>query len=237
MPRTTPLSARCTLMPLIALGCVACTEPSSRDPRFTAELRAMSTSGEAIADVRFWADGRELGTTGSDGALHVALSAEHDDTVSLTAACPPAYRTLMQNRRLVLRRIEGRTGHATSDFELTARCEPLERLAAVVVRARGPAVAGLPIRVDGETLGQTDLDGTAHLLVKARPHSSVRVAILTSEHADLLPRDPVQTFQLDDEDSILLVDQDFMTQAKRAARASVPRLQPAPPLPYRIHSH
>jgi hypothetical protein len=239
MCRRLAVSRGADLALLLALLGLDCSDPAAREQRFVLGLRAVTAFDAPVSDTRFWADGRELGTTDLRGALRAELNGQDGQAVSLSVACPPSYRTRVDNRRIVLRHIEGKTPSQASDFELTAHCEPLERSAAVVVRARGPGVAGLPIRVGGDHVGQTDIDGTAHLLLKARPRSSVRVQLETSARPELVPHDPVQTFQLDDEDSILLVDQSFALAPRRHYDQPRAAFAPAPSrvhVPYRIDS-
>jgi hypothetical protein len=221
------------LLRAVLVAC-SCAPAASDEQRFVVALHASTSAREAVADTRFWADGRELGVTDLHGDLRAALTGRDRQIVSLSAACPPAYRTLVASRRLLLHRIEGRA-HASPDFELDAQCEPLERRAALVVRARGAHFAGLPIRVGSETVGQTELDGTAHLLLRARPHSALRVELATSAYPNLIPRDPVHSFQLEDEDSIFLIDQSFSEATRKPAQREHRRAQPSPsPRPYRI---
>ncbi len=211
----------------LALASTGCSAPPAPEQRFELRLRASTTGEQPLAGVRFWADGRELGTTAADGSLRVQLRGREGRSVALSSACPPAYRTPVPARRLVLRRIAAR-----APLELSTRCEPLERKAAIVVRVRGAGRAGLPIRVGGESVGQTDADGLAHVLLTVHPHSALRVQLVTTAHPRLLPRDPVQTFEVEDEDCILLVDQALLRPARsrRVTRAPPDR----PRLPYRI---
>jgi hypothetical protein len=210
-----------------------CKEDAVETEAFSVRLRAASTSDQAVAGALFWADGHELGATSEDGSLHAQLAGREGQAVALSSACPPSYRTLEAKRRLVLRRIGAAASHAPA-LELTVHCEPLERQAAIVVRVQGPEVAGLPVRVGGETVGQTESDGTAHLLLHVKPHSALRVQLVTEAHAGLLPRNPVQSFAIEDEDTILLVAQTLEpTKPKRPARAPARRAR-GPVLPYRI---
>jgi hypothetical protein len=219
-----------------ALLACSCAPRTTGELRFVIVLHAWTSTHEAVADVRFWADGRELGTTDLHGDLRAALTGRDREVVSLSAACPPAYRTLVPSRRLLLHRIEGRA-QKEPDFELDAHCEPLEHRAALVVRVRGPNAAGLPIRVGSETIGQTELDGTAHLLLSARPHSTLRVELATDAYPNLVPHDPVHSFQLEDENNIFLVDQRFSERARKPALPARQRAAPSPaPRPYRIGS-
>ncbi|MFI5307131.1 MAG: hypothetical protein ACHQ53_07260 [Polyangiales bacterium] len=210
-----------------------CERDATQVQTFSLRLRASSTTDQPVAGALFWADGRELGATAEDGSLRAQLAGTEGQSVALSSACPPSYRTLDPKRRLVLRRIGATTSQAPA-LELTAHCEPLEREAAIVVRVRGPEVAGLPIRVAGETVGQTESDGTAHLLLHVKPHSALRVQLMTEAHDGLLPRNPIQSFAIEDEDAILLVEQTLApSPAKRSPRMPVRRAR-GPVLPYRI---
>jgi hypothetical protein len=186
---------------------IACAEPPTEEQRFAAVVQAKSTSGEAVAGARFWVDGRELGVTGKGGALHAELRGQAGDAIELSAACPPSFRTVTPRRELVLATLQAASSAGTKPVELIVACEPIERTVAVVVLASGPGSAGVPIRFDGELAGQTDADGSAHLSVTAAPRSTLRVMLETSHDRALRPRDPVHTFQVDDEDSLLLVEQ------------------------------
>jgi hypothetical protein len=224
------------LMLAITLG--ACTEQLQIKRRFALRFRAQTTSGATVADVRVWADGDELGVTNDEGELQVSLTGHPGQAVSLSVACPPAYRTVDARRRLILRDVHATTERKpradSTGIQLTAECEPLERMAVIVVRTRGPGTAGLPINVGGELVGLTQPDGTAHLLVRTPPHRSVRVEVDTSQHPELLPSNPVQTFQVDDDDSILLFEQALVVAPiARGAHRSPSRTRRGR-VPYRI---
>jgi hypothetical protein len=207
------------------LGASACTASQAREETFAIELRAVEASDAPVSDVRFWADGRDLGVTDEHGILRVQLSGRDGLTLSLTAACPPEYRTAEPQRQLRLQRL--RSADPQTDLQLTTRCDASERQLAVVVRTRGAALGGIPIQAAGQLVGQTEADGTAHLLLRSRPHATLRVALDTSRQPDLIPRDPVRTFQLPDQDDVLLVDQWFETPP----RPPPPKPRPSKPAP------
>jgi hypothetical protein len=225
---------------LVMLASACTDEPATPAVRLSLRLRAVDTDDVPVAGTRFWADGRELGATDSRGEVRVSLEGRNADAVSLWSACPPAYRTLTASRRVVLRGIDrDARSHPQSDLELVARCEPIDRTAVIAVRVRGPITSGLPILVAGETAGQTEADGCAHLLRRVQPHSSLRVELDTAAHPQLIPRDPVQRFELGDSDSILLFEQAFATtrppaRARRSRALRLPAGPPSPRLPYRI---
>jgi hypothetical protein len=214
---------------LLLAGCRA---PEAKPESFEIQLLAHDGNGQGLADARFWADGRPLGTSDANGQLRVKLEGRADQAVALTTACPAGYRTQEPQRPLVLRRVRAQE-NARAILELRASCSPLERAVALVVRATGPRTSGMPIRVRGEVVGQTDADGLAHLLLKARPHSTLRVTLDSSAEPKLRPRDPVHTFEVTDVDAVVLIEQPFERSTtavrRRAALPSSP-----PKLPYRI---
>lgn len=228
-----PVIARAAIASLIS-AC-ACSDAAPPPERFAVVLRAQRASGEAVAQARVWADGRAIGATSELGILRAELQGREGTAVELTAACPPAYRTEQPTRRLVLRRVQPPAGARPEPLQLTVHCQPLERAAAIVVLTAGRQAGGLPIRVRGEVVGQTEIDGSAHVLIKASPHAPLRVELDTSSRPDLRPRNPVHTFQLGEHDGILLVEQRFTAPAppNRRARASAPPLRP-PQRPQRI---
>jgi hypothetical protein len=232
MTRTRLAHAPVMLLPCI-LAANACTAGRAREEHFALELHAAEATDAPVSDVRFWADGRDLGVTDEHGVLRVRLTGREGLTLSLTTACPPEYRTTEPQRQLRLQRL--RSGDPQTDLQLTARCEASERQLAVVVRTRGAALGGMPIQVAGQLVGQTEADGTAHLLIRSRPHASLRIALDTSRQPDLIPHDPVHTFQLQDEDDVLFVDQWFETPPQPPPpKPRPPKPPPKPRIPERI---
>jgi hypothetical protein len=191
-------------------------------------LRASTPDGAVVAGLRAWADGRELGSTRGDGVLNATLRGREGQRVALSFACPPGQRTLDAQRELALRRMQP-VARGAAALTIAVACQPIERVAALVVRARGPRRHGLPVLVGGEVVAHTAHDGTAHLLIPTRAHSTLRVTIDTKAAPALRPISPVQTFEVRDADRLLLFDQRFALDA----RTPVAR-QPSIRRPYRI---
>lgn len=231
-----------------SIACAACASASCGDAapppptRLAAGIHAQTRDGHDVPGVRLWADGRELGTTDAAGKLSATLSAPEGARVVVTAACPSAFRTLDERRELAVRPLRAAAGQQPGpSLQLSVTCEPLELLAALVVRARGERVAGLPLRVHDQVVGQTGPDGTAHILLRARPDASLTVELDTSREPALEPRSPVQTFQLGKQPSVLLFEPSLERASSsrrrpRAARPGVGRASAGTPgrLPYRV---
>ncbi len=231
-PRAAALLLCCTVSALFG-----CTQPEApRTARQPASIYALRPDGHGVAGARVWADGRELGSTNAEGHLVTVLEVGTNARVVVTAACPPAYRTLDERRELAMPQLHASNGQrAAPTVQLTITCQPLELLAALVVRLRGESSAGLPIRVRDQVVGQTGPDGTAHLVLRARPNASLTVELDTSAEPQLEPRNPVQTFQLGKESSVLVFDQ-TLTRPRGAhhARRQVHFAGPTRGLPYRV---
>jgi len=194
----------------------------------TLALEARDDDDHPVAGARFWLDGQQLGQSDARGALRARLRGQPGQRFALTIACPAAYRTPQAERELSLSQLRD-----ARPLQLTARCQPLSRRAALIVSARGVAGARLPVLVDGRSAGQLEPDGTAHILITRRPHSEIRVGLDSRLQPALVPRNPVRSFRLGDADEILLFDQDF-SRPKRRTRHRPPPASP-PRRPYRIH--
>jgi hypothetical protein len=224
LSRTLALLACATLAPC------AC-QPADRQEPLSAlaiaiVVHAQTPSGDPVADLHAWADGRELGVTRADGDLDAPLRGREGQRVALSFACPVTHRTLDPRRELVLRTTQPLEGSKPAALAVAVRCAPIEHFAAVVVRASGPAVAGLPVLVQGEPLARVARDGTAHVLVRVGARQPLRVMLDTRAAPQLRPANPVQTFELRDEDRLVLFEQRFGAVARTPPTRPPPRARP-----------
>jgi hypothetical protein len=220
------------LKPVLLAVFVLCACGSTEPPRggLAVALEAQTPSGEPVQGVRAWAASKALGETDAEGHLHMKLEGAAGERVILSWACPAAYATRTEQRSLVLE-----AGARAAPTTLRAQCEPLERSAALVVRVSGAPASGVPVRVRGEVVARTDATGVAHALLRVRPNAPIAVALDTREYPELLPRDPVETFQLGDEDSVLLLERTLASAPPATPKGKRRvRREPARRLPYRI---
>jgi hypothetical protein len=222
--------SRAARLACATLALCACRPSDRQEPLSVFSLaivvRAQTPSGEPVGDARAWADGRELGATLSNGELQAQLRGREGQRVTLSFACPVTHRTLDERRELALRAARPVAGSRPAPLVVAVRCAPIEHLAAVVVRASGARVAGLPVRVQGEPLARLAHDGTAHVLVPVRARQPLRVMLDTSAVPALQPPSPVQTFELRDEDRLVLFEQRFGAVVRKAPTRPPPRLRP-----------
>lgn len=215
------------VLALIAWGCA---QPPAPVLTRAVELRALSPAGEPVAHLRAWLDGALIGETLSDGVLRATLRGAPRQRLLLSWACPATHEPPADQRELVLEDPAQAPG-----LKLEARCAPLEVQAALVVRASGAPREGLPVLVRDEVVARTDADGIAHVVLSARRGSALTVALDTSAHPKLVPASPVETFQLGDEDTILLLDRALSSPTPKTKRlASKGPKEPSFRKPFRI---
>jgi hypothetical protein len=219
------LRALIALLASTSASACAQTEPPVPLSSLPIVLRASTPDGVGVSGLRAWADGRELGSTRGDGALKATVNGREGQRVVLTFACPPGHHTLDAQRELWLRRAQPLAAQPAA-LALTVRCDPIARVAALVVRARGPHSGGLPVRVQGELVGQTAADGTAHLLIATRAQHALRVTLDTSAVPAIRPVSPVQTYEMRDADRVLLFEQPFALEARAPIARQDPKRRP-----------
>ncbi len=202
----------------------ACGAP--RVHSYAIALQARSDDVAPLAGVRVLVEGKALGVTGADGRLVTEISGTEGQNVALDVACPEGFR---DPPRDVLKLTGFRSvANEPARLVVSATCRPRRRHVAIVVDADGRA--SLPVLVDGVHRADTDEAGVSHLVVDGEPGSLLRVGLDTSTRPELLPRNPLRQFQLDDRDQVVLVSEHFM--ARIARRPSDP-IRPAA-APYRI---
>lgn len=204
---------RRSLIALCVLASVACGTAKPARVQREVTLYAATSTGEAVAGLRAWTDGAAIGETDPSGALKTVLRSEAGRAVTLTWACPTGYASSDERRTVVLDAADTSANSPDAStltpLMLKALCEPLERMAVLVVRIRGAPASGLPIRARDEVVGRTDPDGLAHILLRVRPMSTLAVGIDTSEHPSLIPQSPIETFHLGADESILLLEREL----------------------------
>jgi len=227
------MTTRQIISVIACLAAVACGPQAVAQPKadaFEVELRARNDDGVPLAGAAWAHSGQTLGETGADGALRLTLRGREGQSMQTSIACPRGYAapdTTPPVRLAHTRRISDKQEQPVT---VEAVCTRAAREIALVVHTeRGPA---LPVLVDGKPAGSTDADGNAHVLLRVdRSMRKLDVAVDTSARADLTPKSPARSFELDGRDGVLVFAENF-TQSL----AAKPKAQARPKyVPYRVN--
>jgi len=101
----------------------------------------------------------------------------------------------------------------------------------IAVRAGQP---NLPVLIRGEVVAQTGASGTAHVLLKERAGSAVRLTLDTSSSPRLRPASPTRIFTVAGKDDFAVWDQPFDLIAKKVPKKKDPPPPPPKHVPYRM---
>lgn len=228
------LNGGCVLLALLT----ACGADTPR--RFPLTIHATDDTGRPLRGVDVWARGASLGESDARGAIRTRTTGHAGDVVRIRARCPAGYRLQEGERRWVLADAASPT---SPEPDLRIRCHATEHQAALVVRAsteHGDPLMAVEVHVDGEQVGQTDADGTEHILLKRAAGSRVTVALDASGHPQILAPQHVQSTLVGDADAVVLVDRAFAVAGpvRKPKRRRPPRpihgANPARPKPFRI---
>lgn len=211
-----------------ACGSTAVSRPQA--DAFEVELRARNDDGAPLAGAAWATGGQALGETGADGTLRLTLRGREGQAMRAAISCPDGYAapdSVSEVRLTHTRRISDKQSQPVT---VEAVCTRTAREIALVVHTeRGP---GLPVLVDGRSAGSTDDDGNAHVLLRVdRSVRKLDVAVDTSGHSDLTPKNPARSFQLDGRDGVLVFAESFARSPPRTTRS------PGRPkyVPYRVN--
>ena len=214
----------------LAIACGS-KETASAASRFAIEVQVNNDDGDAQSDATIVIGNRQLGRTGTDGALKSELSGAEGQSMPVTVRCPEGFTG--PERPLAIRLTHTRridlNGFQPARLEVTCARDVHDVI--IVVRAQGGAE--LALNVDGKPAGTTDGDGIAHVLVHAsRDVKALNVSLDTSSRPELKPKNSSRTYELAGSDAILLFDQSLVSTPKPAYRSGQPR--PRKHIPYRV---
>ena len=197
---------------------------------FEVELRARNDDGAPLSGAAWTTSGTALGKTGTDGGLRLTLRGREGQSMRAAITCPIGYvapDAVPEVRLTHTRRVSDKQAQPVT---LEAVCARTARDVVLVVHAEHGS--SLPLLVEGKAAGATDADGNAHVLLRVdRAVRKLDVAIDTSAHPELMPKNPARSFELDGRDGLLVVVENFTKTV-----AAKTKLQARPKyVPYRVN--
>jgi len=207
----------------VSLGLGGCSLFSPQQlPTFRALVHVEGDPGQAISGARLSHKNREIGVTDGNGTVELALRGRDGQVFELAIGCPEGYRAPAKGLVVTVRKL----AEENTMPEYRVQCAPMLRTVVVAVRAEnGP---NLPVVFLGRERTRTDQSGAAHLVLEVPPNQSVQVKLDTSESSDLRPRSPTATFDIQDQDDVIVLEQRFEVERKYVRRGRTRSSGPTP---------
>lgn len=205
-----------TIVLVSALALASCSDNRSVTRPFSILFIVVSDPGLPLQGVNVFVDGKSIGKTDANGAVHGEVLAVPGTSLRIAQQCPEDHRATEDSKSMRVRHFESVDESAPSAIQVTLRCKPLRRLAVFIVTARnGP---NLPVLIDGHAAGRTNELGVAQISRWGVPGTEYALEIDTSANPRLLPRSPVHAFTLPDAHEIFVVNESFQLQEPRRTR-------------------
>ena len=219
------------------IGCSASLQEAALT---TFELRCLVKNGQSqpLADAKLTVQNRSIGTTDALGNLSVVLSGREGQEIPISFECPKGYHGVSLPNSVKLTKTRGLGESESRPWTMIeAICESDKRDVIVIVQSNG--VSGLPIRVGTQSVGVTDAQGNAQVLVRIdREHTGIEVGIDTETQPELLPKNPSRTFSIGHNDSIIVYTEKLAKKTSKVKMRVVKRIKKEEttyrPLPIRL---
>jgi len=197
----------CLIIVLSVAALASCETPPNSERPFAVIFVVESDPGVRLGRTHVFVDGDPVGESDSHGLVRRTIYGMPGQQLRIKHDCPDGHEAPSEPKVLRLRRFEGFDGSEPAAMEITLRCEPTQRLAAFIVRAKNGA--DLPVLLNGERVARTNGSGVAHLSTRGATGTDYTVELDTREHPQLLPQRPTHLFTLPDADEIFVVNQSF----------------------------
>lgn len=222
-----------TIVALIAAGCGGSTTPA-QGKSFEILLTAKADDGQPVSGVTFRSGNSLIGTSDERGRATATIQGSDGDAVPITVTCPDGYVSPEDQPTLRLTHVRRVSQADTSMLNFDAVCTKRMREIVVVVRTNNAPI--LPVDIAGRSAGETDSNGNAHFKLQLdRDVRTLSVSVGTTSAPMLRPQNPSRVFDLDGRDAILLVEQSFTIDRKRAVKRQAVVTGSTPKhIPYRI---
>jgi hypothetical protein len=219
------------VLSVAAFGCAPKPQPIEQK---SFSFRVTGDPGKPVRGAELVANGQVLATTDALGVAPLTLSGHEGDTFEIAVKCPPEFQSPQRPTKIAIRRLAG----TNTVLEYGASCQPKAR--SIVLAVNGMKGIRLPIMQLGRTIGETDENGVATILLHVEPNDQFEVSLDTSapENSFLRPRNPAATFIAKNEDDVFIFDPGLTQLPKPRPIVSVRRhvvpINDGPPIPIRI---
>jgi hypothetical protein len=194
----------------LALGSCSLLKPPPAKP-FEAQVRVFSDPGQPLKGAEIYYKAKRIGVSDEAGVVNFRLKGAEGQVYDLSIKCPAGFQSPAKPLSVTLRK----TADPGAKPEYQVDCPPVTRN--VVVAVRADSGANLPVMYQGKEIVRTDQSGAAHLLLNVPPNQMFQLQLGTDGDAakDLRPQNPTATFEVKNEDAVLIFDQKFSIERKR----------------------
>lgn len=209
----------------LTLGSCNLLKPPPAKP-FEAQVRVFSDPGRPLKGAEIYFKQKRIGVSDEAGVVNFRLKGAEGQLYDLTIKCPAGFQSPTKPLSVTLRK----TADPGAKPEYQVDCPPMTRNVVVAVRAdSGP---NLPVMYQGKEIVRTDQSGAAHLLLNVPPNQMFQLQLGTDGDGakDLRPQNPTATFEVKNEDAVLIFDQKFSVERKRRVYSGRPA-RPSGPRP------
>jgi hypothetical protein len=201
---------------------------------FQVQLQAKSDDGEPVSGAMFSINNVNLGASSVDGKLLQTVRGADGQSVLVNLTCPDGYNNPEKATPLKLTEVRkvNELASATLGLELTCTRKMID----VIVVVRTENAPSLPVDIGGKNQGITDEFGNAHIHLRVeRGTRTMSVTLGTLASPTLRPQNPSRVFELEDKDTLVLLEQSFTVERKRpSVRPITPPHGDLGPRPIRI---
>jgi hypothetical protein len=210
---------------VVLLAATSCSLLKPPPPKpFEAQIRVFSDPGQPLKGAEIYYKQKRIGVSDEAGVVNFRLKGAEGQVYDLSVKCPAGFQSPTKALSVTLRK----SADIGSKPEYQIDCPPVTR--SVVVAVRADSGANLPVMYQGKEIVRTDQSGAAHLLLNVPPNQMFQLQLGTDGDGakDLRPQNPTATFEVKNEDAVLIFDQKFAVERKRVrysgkARPSGPK--------------
>jgi len=202
------MSLTLRLILLVGAGVsVSCQTPSASAPAMEVVFAVESDPGLRLSGVGVSVDGKAAGVTGSNGLVRMKVDGKPGQRFRVEHDCPAGHLAPSTPKTLRLRNFDGVGESHSGVLKITLRCQPENRLAVFIVRAKNGV--DLPVLLNGENVARTNHSGVAQFSTSDRPGTDFIVELDTQSRPRLSPQRPTHLRTLPDADEIFVIKQSF----------------------------
>jgi hypothetical protein len=201
-------------------GCGKLTLEADTRSRFEILLKVTTDGNAPVSGALLQLKDATVGTTGAEGSSVLKFTANEGESFDIGVQCPAGMQSPPKPVQITLRKLADTSRRP----EFTASCPSATKVVVVAVRADGGP--NLPVLYLGNEVARTDASGAANVALRLAPNDTFELKLSTNDKGSerLRPQNPSLSFTMKDKDDVVVFEQKFSLEAKKAVGVSKPKL-------------